>query len=206
MNRFVFEILPIVFIAVVLIYLVFRWKRRRFYELANKIPGQNGLPFIGHLHRLLNPDMKNYCKVIFELCDNNLPLSKGWIGPKLTVLTQDPETIHAIYSSPHCMNKPTFLYNALYTKKGLLTVNGSMYDKHRKIFNRSFKPSILQSLVPVFNEKSLKCMEMLKEQLNKGEFNMYSYTGACSLEAFGKGQMNFEKNFYESDVLDAFDG
>ncbi|KAL7033672.1 hypothetical protein ACKWTF_007672 [Chironomus riparius] len=206
MNRFVFEILPIVFIAIVLVILIFRWKRRRLYELANKIPGQNGLPFIGHLHRLLNPDMKNYCKVIFELCDKNLPLSKGWIGPKFTVLTQDPDTIHAIYNSPHCMNKPTILYNALYTKQGLLSVNGAMYDKHRKIFNRSFKPSILQKLVPVFNQKSLKCMEMLKEQLNKSEFNMYSYTGACSLEAFGTGQLNFEKNFYESDVLNAFEG
>lgn len=206
MNRFVFEILPIVFIAVVLIYLVFWWKRRRLYELANKIPGPNGLPFLGHLHLLLNSDMKNYCKVIFRMCDSNLSLSKGWIGPKLTVLTQDPDTIHAIYNSPHCMNKPTMLYNALYTKQGLLSVNGSMYDKHRKIFNRSFKPSILQQLVPVFNEKSLKCMEMLKEQLNQGEFNMYSYTGACSLEAFGSGQLNFEKNFYKSDVLDAFEG
>jgi hypothetical protein len=47
---------------------------------------------------------------------------------------------------------------------------------------------------------------MLAKQLNKGEFNMYGYTGACALEAFGKGQMNFEKDFYESDVLEAFDG
>ncbi|XP_070504539.1 probable cytochrome P450 313a4 [Chironomus tepperi] len=202
---FVSEILPLVFIVVISVYLVFRWKRRRLYELADKIPGQNGYPFIGDMHKLLNPDMRNYCKVIFETCDSSLPLSKGWMGPILTVLTQDPDTIHAIYNSPHCMNKPTMLYSALYSKLGLLSVNGPMYDKHRKIFNRSFKPSILLQLVPVFNEKSLKCIEMLKEQLNQGEFDMYSYTGACSLEVFGAGQLNFEKNFYKSDVLNAFE-
>lgn len=203
MNRFVLENLPIVFIVVGVIYAIFRSNRKRLYELADKIPGENGLPIIGHLHKFLTNDMSKHVKVIQEGCDKKLPLSKGWLGAKFAVLTQDPETIHAIYNSPHCLNKPGYLYNSLYTKLGLLTVNGKTYEKHRKIFNRCFKPSVLHNLVPVFNEKAMKCVEMLKEQDGKGEFNIYKYIGACSLEAFGAGQLNFDKNFYESDVLSA---
>lgn len=205
MNRFVIDVLPIVFIAIATVYFIFRWKRRRLYELAAKIPGQDGLPFIGHLHRFLNPDLRNYVRVIHELCNENVPLSKGWLGPKLALMTQDADTIHAIYNSPQCISKPEYLYNALYTKQGLLSVNGEMYHKHRKIFTRSFKPTILQSIVPIMIEKAVRCVNELKEQVGKGEFNMYKYVGACSLDTFSKTELNFEKNFYGSDVLNAIE-
>lgn len=47
-----------VFTALLAYYLIYRWKRRRLYELAAKIPGPVGLPLIGIAFELLGKDSK----------------------------------------------------------------------------------------------------------------------------------------------------
>ncbi|KAG5681840.1 hypothetical protein PVAND_011248 [Polypedilum vanderplanki] len=182
--------------------LIFYWRRKRLYNLADKIPGENGLPFLGVLHKFTKSDLNEYHKEIMKLILKNKPISKTWFGPQFVILTEDAECIHKILNSSHTQNKPSYFYKGMMIDEGLLAINGHQYDKHRKILNKSFTPNMLQKFIPTFNEKSRVCMMNLSKRLSSDEaFDIFKYVGACTLDSFISGHYNYDQNFYDSDLV-----
>ncbi|KAG5684357.1 hypothetical protein PVAND_013592 [Polypedilum vanderplanki] len=182
-----------------------RWKRRRLHELANKIPGFRGLPFIGEIHKFSNLQLMDYTKKLMSYCENDNKITKAWFGPLLVILTENADCIHTILNSSHSLHKPSLFYNAFYMDRGLLAGNGEEYDRHRKILNKSFTVKLVQKLVPTFNEKSKTCVEKLKKNLNCDEFDAFEYVGTCTLESFSTGQLNYHEDLYDSNFMKYID-
>jgi cytochrome P450 len=136
-----------------------------------------------------------------SFCNSENKITKGWFGPLLVVLTEDPDCIQTIFKSPHTQDKPYYFYNGFYMDEGLFVCNGSQYDRHRKIFSKSFSVSMIQKFLPTFNEKSKKCVEKMSKHLGQGDFDVFDYVGTCMLEAFCTKQLNYERDFYDSNFM-----
>ena len=117
------------------------YANRRFYSLAAKIPGNNGLPLIGELHKFAGLDLQNYARQVLSYSDPHAAILKVWLWPMLVLITEDADSIHALLNSPHAQVKPAFFYGALFMDEALLACNGRRYDRHRRILNRFGLPS-----------------------------------------------------------------
>lgn len=181
-------------VMLVAFYANFQFKRRRFNELAKKIPGRDGLPFIGLLHRFAFRSYKDYLQVLCAIPDGN-SLTKFWLGPFLAVSVNSPENLQVVLNSPKCQKKPSAFYNMWDATQGLVIGHGNLWKYHRKILNGSFTMSVLQGLLPMFNEKSMKSINLLNKHVNHGEFDVYENIAAFSLETLMKGNFNYDRDF-----------
>lgn len=181
-------------VMLVAFYANFQFKRRRFNELAKKIPGRDGLPFIGLLHRFAFRSYQDYLQVLCAIPDGN-SLTKFWLGPFLAVSVNSPENLQVVLNSPKCQKKPSAFYNMWDATQGLVIGHGNLWKYHRKILNGSFTMSVLQGLLPMFNEKSMKSINLLNKHVNHGEFDVYENIAAFSLETLMKGNFNYDRDF-----------
>lgn len=196
-----------IFLTIFLLsYTIFWWKRRRLYELADKIPGIDGLPFIGSIHEFLGLEIKDYFEKALQITNSpNEKISKAWLGPQLFITLESPKIVQEALKSQHCSNKPNYFYGILYSKYGLLTINGKLFDKHKRILSKSFMPYMLQRVIPVFNQKAKVCVQKLEENLNGSEFDVWNYVGACTMESFATAHLNYNESFYNSKALECLE-
>lgn len=186
-------------ITLIALYATFVWRRRRMYQLAAKIPGPNGLPFIGHGLKFLNGDFKQIFELLVSITEGYSTISKIWLGPELLVFAETPESLQIVLNSQKCLDKSP-LYDVLVLTKGLLVGSGELWKRHRKILNPTFSIGILQQLIPTFDEKSQIFVRNLKKEIGREEFDVYGYMSACSLETLLKGTMEIDRDF-QSDPL-----
>lgn len=186
-------------IFLVAFYASFLWKRRRLYYLASKLPGPKGLPLVGQAHRFLNADFKDIFDY-FVAVPNDYPTPmKIWLGPELVVFADSPESLQIVLNSPKCLDKSPF-YDEFVLTKGLLVCGGNMWRNHRRIMNPAFSISVLQKLIPTFDEKSKILLKNLEAEVGKEAFDVYGYITACSMETLLKGTMDVDRD-YQSDAL-----
>jgi cytochrome P450 len=190
------------FLVVLVIYFVaFRWKRRRLYKQAHLIPGFEGYPLLGNIPKYYGVKTKDYMRVVFDEILDETTVTKAWIGPILCILTKDADCAHALFNSPHALKKPKWIYYGLNVPHGLLAGNGDEYEKHRKLISRAFSPTMLQQAIPIFSEKSKKCVDILSEKVGTQDFDVVNYLGTCAIEAF------FAKNYdFNGDVSTLVNG
>lgn len=176
-------------------YANFLWKRRRFYELANKIPQRKGLPFVGYLYKFIFQSYKNYLQLMADIPDYKDPLTGVWLGPFFGVIINSPEYLQTVLNSPKCQKKPGAFYDVWQCETGLVLAHGHMWKKHRKIFNNAFSLNVLQGMLPMFNDKSIKSIKLMDKHLNNGEFDAYEVVAAASLETLMKGNFNYDRDY-----------
>lgn len=181
-------------LLLVALYANFLWKRRRLNELARKLPGSNGLPFIGILHKFAFRSYRHYLSVLCEIPDGN-SLTKFWMGPFLSVIINSPENLQIVLNSPKCQKKPEAFYNVWSATEGMVLSHGSLWKRHRKILSSAFTVNVLHRLLPMFHEKSKKSIEVLRKHVNQGEFDVYENVAACSLETLMKGNFNYDRDY-----------
>lgn len=181
-------------------YAAFMWRSRRLFQLAAKIPGPKGLPLIGMGHKLMTRDCSKIFRFLVSVSDGYNSIMKIWMGPELLIFVDTPESLQIVLNSPKCLDKSA-LYNNLILTKGLVIAGGNMWKTHRKILNPSFNLSILQQLIPTFDEKSKIFLKNLEKEVGRKEFDVYGYMSACSLETLLKGTMEVDRDI-QSGPLD----
>ena len=174
-------------------YVRFRWSRRHLYRLIAKIPGPNGYPFIGVAHRLLGKDSQGVFNGLMNVVSDFETPNKFWGGHLCFVNIDSPEDLKTVLNSPNCLNKAS-VYNIVPMQKGLLVAGDELWKVHRKLINPSFYIKVLQSFIPVFNEKSKVMVKCLKRYLNQGEFDVYHHMSACTLETLLSTSIGLEKD------------
>lgn len=185
--------------SLLICYVNFLWKRRRLYYLASKIPGPQGLPWLGMAHKFINADFKTILTTLTSMSTGYPSISKIWLGPELLIFAADPESLQIVLNSQKCLDKSP-LYDTLLLTKGLVLANGQMWKRHRKILNPAFNIGVLQSLIPLFDEKSRIFIDNLEKQVGKHRFDIYVYMSACSLETLLKGNFDIDRDI-QSDPL-----
>jgi cytochrome P450 family 4 len=191
------------FTSLLVFYLNFRWKRKRLYELASKLDGPKGLPLIGSGHKFIGVDFDKVFKLAINICAGYRAPAKMWLGPELVVFVDDPECLQVVLNSQKCLDKSPF-YDVLILTQGLVISGGKMWKHHRQILNPAFSIGVLQSLVPLFDEKSRIFVKNLKNEVDKKEFDVYHYTSACSLETLLKGTMDLDRDIQSDPSSDSF--
>lgn len=186
-------------VSLVVFYFNYLWKRRRLYKLAANIPGPKGFPVIGMAHKFINASCKEMFDVLVNTPIGYPSVMKIWLGPELVIFASTPESLQIVLNSQKCIDKST-LYDRLVLTQGLVIVNGPMWKKHRKILNPSFRISVLQELIPTFDEKSRIFVKNLEAKVGNEQFNIFNYMSACSLETLLKGTMEIDRDI-QSDPL-----
>lgn len=191
---FVLQSLLIGLVTTLAVWFVrFRWSRRHLYSLLAKIPGPEGYPIIGVAHRILGKDPEGVFKGIMDVVSEFETPNKFWGGHLCFVNIDSPEDLKTVLNSPDCLNKAS-VYNIVPMQKGLLVAGDDLWKTHRKLLNPSFYVKILQSFIPVFNEKSKVMVKVMEQYLNKGEFDVYHHMSACTLETLLSTSIGLEKD------------
>jgi cytochrome P450 len=192
-----------VFAAIFAIFLIFVnfWKFRSQFKSIPAAPGQ--IPLFGMAHKFIGADIKDFGRIFLDTLDTKLPIQKVRLGTKVIVFPNTPQMFKTILTSPDCMDKPAFLYDAVFSKFGLLASNGSIQERHRRILNHSMTLSMLQQLIPVFERSITKYVERIDEKAGGAEFDAFDDVAACTLEALLKGNFRFDYDCYDSELLKA---
>lgn len=57
-----------------------------------------------------------------------------------------------------------------------------MWKTHRKYLNPCFNPKLLQSFLPIFNQKTKIMTKRLEAKLGEDEFDIYNAIGKCKIK------------------------
>lgn len=82
--------------ALVLAYAYYRISRRRFLELAEKLPGPPGLPIVGNAFEFLG-EAPAIFKHVYAQSHSFNDVMKVWIGSKLVVFLANPKDIEVSF-------------------------------------------------------------------------------------------------------------
>ena len=108
------------------------------------------------------------------------------------VAIDEPEDLQIVLNSQDAIDK-SMLYK-LIIQNGLLVDGGDLWRTHRKLLNPAFYPTLLQSFLPTFNNKSKILVEVLTNHLNKDEFDVYHSLAGCTLETLLSTSIGLEKD------------
>ena len=108
------------------------------------------------------------------------------------VAISEPEDLQVVLNSQDAIDK-SLVYKKI-LGKGLLVDSGDLWRSHRKLLSPSFYPVILQSFLPIFNEKARMLVKVLANHLNKGLIDVYRPLSGCTLEAILSTSIGLEKD------------
>ncbi|GBP32885.1 Cytochrome P450 4d2 [Eumeta japonica] len=135
-------------------YGMFRWQRRRLYELAALIPGSPEFPLIGHAHKFLGSTQRITNPVDLEFV------------PK-TCLEKDD--VHRFIRAT--------------TGNGGIFAPVSIWRPRRKIMAPTFSPRILEQFVEIFAEQSDILSRRLAAQSDGAPLSAWALISAYTLDS-----------------------
>ncbi|KAL0100478.1 hypothetical protein PUN28_019659 [Cardiocondyla obscurior] len=179
--------------ALVLYYIYFKISRRHMIELAEKIPGPEGLPLIGNTLLLLGSSdtmFRNLYRKSFEYDQ----IIKLWLGPKLLIFLMDPRDVEIILSSNVYIDKSAeYRFFQPWLGNGLLISTGPKWRAHRKLIAPTFHLNVLKSFIDLFNANSRTVVERMRKEGDK-EFDCHDYMSECTVEILLETAMGVSKS------------
>lgn len=159
--------LQVVLGSIVTLLLVFWWKKRSFYNLANKIPGYNALQTLHQFKQLLKPE--NFYQTIIEAGRSFKTNFKLTFGPHLFVMLRDAEDVKIVLHHKECYTK--HIAYEMYFEDSVVALCGDGYKLRKKLMIPVFSPSKLMSFHPIINERMRCFMKKFEETLTSDEFD-----------------------------------
>ncbi|XP_015517279.1 cytochrome P450 4g15 [Neodiprion lecontei] len=179
--------------AIVLYYIYFRISRRHMIELADKLPGPDGVPFLGNALEFLGSSdtiFRNVYQKSFEFDQ----VIKLWIGPKLLIFLVDPRDVEVILSSHVYIDKSSeYRFFKPWLGNGLLISTGQKWRAHRKLIAPTFHLNVLKSFIDLFNANSRAVVEKMRQEQGK-EFDCHDYMSECTVEILLETAMGVSKS------------
>lgn len=171
--------------AVLLLIIKYVWQNYRFYYLAWKIPKSAFEVSFSNIWKVLTGDNRT---VFYMLNEANIDgLSKTWYGPLLFVTPTSPEDLKIVMNAKGCVDKPFFVIKSSRLEQGTLFGNIHSWQSHRKILNPFFGvQSLRNTVIPIFNTTTDVLMKNVATMEGKGEFNVFHYMTALTLETILK--------------------
>ncbi|XP_018365058.1 PREDICTED: cytochrome P450 4g15 [Trachymyrmex cornetzi] len=179
--------------ALVLYYIYFSISRRHMIELAEKIPGPEGLPLIGNALLLLGSSDTMF-RTLYRKSFEYDQIIKIWLGPKLLIFLMDPRDVEIILSSHVYIDKSAeYRFFQPWLGNGLLISTGSKWRAHRKLIAPTFHLNVLKSFIDLFNANSRAVVERMRKEEDK-EFDCHDYMSECTVEILLETAMGVSKS------------
>lgn len=159
--------LQVVLGSIVALLLVFWWKKRSFYNLANKIPGYNALQTLHQFKQLWEPE--NFYQTIIEAGRSFKTNFKLTFGSHLFVMLRDAEDVKLILQHKECYKK--HIAYEKYFEDCVPMLCGDEYKLRKKLMIPVFSPSKLRSFHPIINERMRCFMKKFEANLTSDEFD-----------------------------------
>lgn len=191
-------------VAVCLIFNYF-FKRRRFLQLAAKIPGpKEHIPLIGILPEFIGADLKKIFDIIMKYQNRYECPSKVWFGPELMILISTPEAMQRVLNSKECLDKPNF-FKCFRLQRASLFGSLEAWRSHRKILNPAFSICVLKSFIPLFDVNSRKLMKVLSDHCGQPEeFDVFPYMSAFFLETILQAALDLDVDILNNEKKDEY--
>ncbi|XP_055299855.1 cytochrome P450 4g1-like [Sitodiplosis mosellana] len=156
--------------------------------------GNRAFPFVGNAWSLIGKSTASLFKEITEVTKTHGTPLKGYMGPALVISLDRPDDIKTVLMSPNCLDKP-YLYQFYPRPCGILNArSGTFWKPIRKLMNPSFNLKILQSFVPIFNEKAQYMLDKLDKQAGNANFDILPFMNALTLDMVCSTTMGFNIN------------
>lgn len=158
------------------------WK----YTKLKNYPIIPSLPVFGNFFDLLKCDNVQ----IFDfprrlMIQNGLSLDEKlvcvWITNILFVYTEHPDTLQHVLNSEKTLQKG-FPYDFIRNRNGLLTAETPVWKMHRKMLNPTLGPKIVDTSIPIFNEKTSKMIKVMKQHIGNN-IDIHTFAFKTSLES-----------------------
>ncbi|XP_050088506.1 cytochrome P450 4g15-like [Anopheles aquasalis] len=179
-----------------IIYCYRFWRNRRTWQLLGQLPGPPTVPLIGSMYILPGTDTSLYFRLLQELSTTHGSLYRIWLGPKPVVIVTSAEHARTILSSAATMAKAS-IYRFI-PLHGIFSLPVQQWRLHRKLIQPSFKLSILQSFVPLFEQKANLMVRNLATKEGKPEaFDIYRFMARCTLDMICATSLGMDMHFQE---------
>ncbi|XP_035780190.1 cytochrome P450 4C1-like [Anopheles albimanus] len=178
------------------IYCYRAWRNRRMWQLLEKIPGPTSIPLIGSVYILPGTDTSTYFRLLQQLSTTYGSLYRVWLGPKPVIIVNSAEHARTILTSPITLGKARF-YRFI-PLPGIFSLPVQQWRTHRKLIQPSFNLSILQSYVPLFEQKANVMISNLAAKVDTAEpFDIYRFTARCTLDMICATSLGIDMHFQE---------
>lgn len=162
-------------------------------ELAENIPGPDGLPLIGNALMLLGSSDTIF-RTVYRKSFEYDQVIKIWLGHKLMVFLMDPRDAEIILSSHVYIDKSSeYRFFKPWLGNGLLISTGQKWRAHRKLIAPTFHLNVLKSFIDLFNANSRAVVEKLRKEGNN-EFDIHDYMSECTVEILLETAMGVSKS------------
>lgn len=151
------------------------------------------LPVIGIAGRFIGVSNEEIVETVCEaLKEVEKTPVQVWLGPILAVAVCEPQDIQVILMEEHCLNKPHF-YQQLNCDTSIIATNREIWRPHRRALNTAFNPKMLQSYMPLLNEKTRILMKVI-EKHGTGDIDLYHILFICLIDMITRTTMGVEMN------------
>ncbi|KAK3907467.1 Cytochrome P450 4C1 [Frankliniella fusca] len=168
--------------VVLLLVSIMAIKRKIFVDRVNTLPGPPGLPVLGNLIELAGFNFEALAAGISFTVDYP-QIFRFWVGPFPYVILNTAETVEAVLSSVHHIDKSSD-YSTLHPwlRFGLLTSTGAKWHARRRLLTPTFHFRILDQFLPVFNRNTAVLAKHLAAKEGSTPFNLGHYVHLCALD------------------------
>ncbi|KAK3932590.1 Cytochrome P450 4C1 [Frankliniella fusca] len=157
-------------------------KRKIFVDRVNTLPGPPGLPVLGNLIDLAGFNFEIVAAGLSFTVDYP-QIFRVWVGPFPYVILNTAETVEAVLSSVHHIDKSSD-YSTLHPwlRFGLVTSTGAKWHARRRLLTPTFHFRILDQFLPVFNRNTAVLAKHLAAKEGSTPFNLDRYVHLCALD------------------------
>lgn len=181
-------------LIILIVFIVYSEIRKLFINIKlGEFESPKQLPILGVSGRFLRKKNEEIVDTVLDVFEEvkTTPF-KVWFGPVLMIGISEPQDIQTILTSENGLNKPYF-YNHFQCKTSLIVTDREIWRPNRRELNKSFSIRMLQSFVPILNEKSrilVKCMEPYQNTST----NFYRKIFICMMDMISRTTAGAELN------------
>ncbi|KAG5668763.1 hypothetical protein PVAND_016690 [Polypedilum vanderplanki] len=199
-------ILIILVVTLTSLFAIFRFKYRRFYKLAAKIPKlPGGLPIIGATHIFMTAEPKDYLPIMLDMIKKDMVIGSVWFGTQFAVILNTVEDFQKVLTSPNCINKPKLLFDAFFSDSASFCVNNNPHEMRRKLLNPSFTSLMLNKTNFHTNEAIKGFINKINAKSDGKTIDIYHDIAACALRGTLHAHFDYDDDSLDYKVVKGFD-
>lgn len=133
-----------------------------------------------------------------------------WITGILFMYTDHPDTLQQVFNSDVTLKKG-YPYDFIRNRNGLITAEPSIWKVHRKMLNPTLGPKIVNTFIPIFNEKISKMIKIMKKNIGNN-IDLHPFAFKTAMESIFQAafdvdwsMQNKKGDDFRTTILDMFD-